>query len=630
MRTPAELLACILLAIALTSCGGGSSTPPNNSGSGSGSASAPSITVQPANQTVPLGQSATFSVTATGAAPLSYQWQKNGANISGATGASYTTPPVTNADNGSNFRVVVTNSAGSVTSNPATLTVGAASAADVTTFKDDNARTGQNLNETTLTPANVNVNNFGKVGFFAVDGKVDAQPLFAANVAIPAQGTHNVLYVATEHDSVYAFDAASGATLWHVSALQPGETTSDDHGCGQIKPEIGITSTPVIDRTRGPNGAIYVVAMSKDGSGNYLQRIHALDLTTGAELFGGPTTIQASFPGTGEGSVNGQVIFAPGQYAERAGLLLLNGRIYLGWTSHCDIQPYTGWIMAYDAGSLEQVSVLNLTPNGSEGSIWMSGSGLAADSGNNIYFLDANGTFDTTLNGSGFPSRGDFGNSFMKLSTASGLAPADYFAPFNTVQESDADQDLGSGGAMVLPDLTDNTGQVHHLAVGAGKDANIYVVNRDNMGKFNPSTNNIYQEIQGALANGVFASPAYFNNTVYYGAPGDTLKAFTISNARLSSSATSRSPSAFGYPGTSPAISANGNSAGIVWAAENGPPAVLHAYDATNLSHELYNSNQAGARDQFGAGNKFITPLIANGRVYVGTTNGVAVFGLLH
>ena len=571
-----------------------------------------------------------FSVTATGTGPLSYQWQRNGTSISGATGASYTTPPVTNADNGAQFKVIVSNSLGSVTSNAATLTIGAASSSDITTFKVDVARTGQNLHETTLTPSNVNAGNFGKVGFFPVDGKIDAQPLYVSNLSIAGQGTHNVLYIVTEHDSVYAFDAASGAVLWHVSVLRSGETTSDNHGCSQITPEIGITSTPVLDRTRGRNGAIYLVAMSKDGGGNYFQRIHALDLTNGSELFGGPTTIQASYPGNGEGSVNGQVIFAPGQYAERVGLLLLNGTIYLGWTSHCDIQPYTGWIMAYDAASLHQTSVINLTPNGSEGSIWMSGSGLAADSGNNIYFLDANGTFDTNLNGSGFPSQGDFGNAFMKLSPGGGLHAADYFATFNTIQESNEDGDLGSGGAMVLPDLADNNGQVHHLAVGAGKDANIYVVDRDNMGKFNPSTNNIYQQVSGQLAGGVFASPAFFNNTVYYGAVGDRLKAFAIANARLSNSPVSQTANAFPYPGTSPAISANGNSAGIVWAAENGSVGALHAYDATNLGRELYNSNQAGARDQFGAGNKFITPMIANGRVYVGTTNGVAVFGLLH
>lgn len=507
---------------------------------------------------------------------------------------------------------------------------GSGSSSDVTTFKNDNSRTGQNLKETALTPANVNSSSFGKVGFFPVDGKVDAQPLYLGAVTIPGQGTHNVLYVVTEHDSVYAFDAGTGAVLWKVSALKPGESTSDNRGCSQITPEIGITSTPVIDRTRAPHGVIYVVSMSKDGSGNYFQRLHALDLTTGAELSGGPTTIQASFPGTGDGSVNGEVVFDAKQYAERAGLLLVNGVVYLAWTSHCDIRPYTGWVMGYDAATLERTSVINLTPNGSEGSIWMSGSGMAADSAGNIYFLDANGSFDTALDGNGFPNRGDFGNSFMKLSTSGGLKPADYFAVFNTVQESDEDGDLGSGGAMLLPDQTDNSGQVHHLAVGAGKDKNIYVVNRDNMGKFNPATNNVYQEIQGQLSGGVFGSPAYFNNTVYYGAAGDAIKAFSITNARLSTASTSQTAQTFTYPGASPAVSANGGTAAILWAAENGPTAALHAYDATNLGKELYNSNQAGTRDQFGPGNKFITPMIANGKVYVGTTNGVAVFGLLH
>jgi hypothetical protein len=498
---------------------------------------------------------------------------------------------------------------------------------DVITYHNDLARTGQNLTETVLSPNNVNAAGFGKVGFFSVDGKVDAQPLVVANLNLGGQGTHNVLYVATEHGSLYALEAASGSAFWKVSLLGAGETTSDDHGCGQITPEIGITSTPVIDRTKN---AIYVVAMSKDAAGNYLQRLHALNLTTGAELFGGPVTIHASFPGTGDGSSGGMVNFLPGQHAERAGLVLLNGVIYTTWTSHCDVRPYTGWIIAYDASTLTQSSVLNLTPNGSEGSIWMSGAAPAADSAGNIYFLDANGTFDTTLNASGFPVSGDFGNSFMKLSTTNGLAVSDYFATFDTVAKSDADIDLGSGGAVVLPDLTDAAGRLWHLAVGAGKDQTIYVVDRDNMGKFNPAANNLYEEIQGVLAGQVFSTPAFFNNVLYYGAVNDTLKAFSTTGARLASTWSSQSGNSFPYPGATPSISANGATNGIVWAAENGSTAVLHAYDATNLSRELYNSNQSGSRDHFGAGNKFITPTIANGLVYVGTTNGIGVFGKLH
>ncbi len=482
--------------------------------------------------------------------------------------------------------------------------------------------------EKILTPANVNSNSFGKVNFFTVDGKVDAQPLYANKMQGPL-GTQDTLFVVTEHGSIYAFNAASGAQTWKATALLAGETPSDDHGCSQITPEIGITDTPVFDRTRGPNGALYFVAMSKDAGGNYHQRLHALDMTTGAELFGGPTEIQAKYPGTGDGSQNGFVIFNAGKYAERAGLLEYGGKIYMGFTSHCDSRPYTGWLLAYDAGSLQQTAVLDLTPNGYEGSIWMAGGGLATDGHGFIYFLVANGLFDTTLNAQGFPVNGDYGNAFMKIAMPQ-LTVADYFTMYNTSSESAADEDLGSGGAIVLPPLTDNNRQVHHLAVGAGKDSNIYVVNRDNMGKFNPANDSaIYQEIDGALPGGVWASPAYFNNAVYYGSVGQSLKAFSISNARLSTSPASQTANTFPYPGTTPTVSANGTSNGIVWAVENSNPAVLHAYDATNLAKELYNSNQAGSRDQFGPGNKFIVPMVVNGKVFVGTQTGVVEFGLL-
>jgi hypothetical protein len=500
---------------------------------------------------------------------------------------------------------------------------------DVLTYHNDNARTGQNLSETILTLASVNSSTFGKRGLIAVDGKVDAQPLYVSALSIPGQGAHDVLYAVTEHDSVYALDAVTGGVLWRISTLGADETTSDMRGCSQVTPEIGITSTPVIDRSRGPNGAIYVVAMSKTSS-TYFQRLHALDLATGAELFGGPKTIQASFPGNGAGGSGGSVAFDPKQYEERAALTMLNGRIIIAWTSHCDIDPYTGWIMAYDANTLAQSSVLNITPNGSRGGFWMAGAGPAVDSQGNVYLLDGNGTFDTTLTGAGFPSQGNFGNAFLKIATSGGLSVADYFATFDTVAASNADRDLGSGGTLVLPDLADGTGQTWHLAVGAGKDGHIYVVNRDAMGKWNASSNQVFQDISGALGGSVFSMAAYFNNTVYYGAVGSALKAFPITNARLSASAASASAASFPYPGTTPGVSAAGNANGIIWAVENSNPAVLHAYDARDLSRELYNSNQAAAgRDQFGAGNKFITPTIVNGQVFVGTTSGVAVFGLI-
>ncbi|MGO9271972.1 MAG: choice-of-anchor D domain-containing protein [Terriglobia bacterium] len=504
-------------------------------------------------------------------------------------------------------------------------------AQDVLTYHNDNARSGLNPAESTLTPANVNSTEFGLLFTLSVDGLVDAQPLFASGVVFANKAVHDVLIVATEHDIVYAFDAVDGALLWQASVLLSGETTSDDRGCGQVSPEIGITSTPVIDRSSGPHGTVYVVAMSKDSSGNYHQRLHALDLTTKAEEFGGPMEILAKYPGTGDNSINGYVIFDPAQYKERPGLLLLNHVIYTGWSSHCDDTPYTGWLIGYNESTLAQTTVLNIIPNGSEGAIWQAGGGLAADSGGYIYFLDGNGTFDTTLDAQGFPSQGDYGNAFMKLSTAGGkLSVADYFTMSNTVDESDGDVDLGSGGAMLLPDMIDATGRTRQLAVGAGKDSNIYLADRNNMGKFNPNTDNIYQELDGALPSGEWASPANFNGTLYYGGVSDYLKAFQFSNARLSASPTSQSAITFTYPGATPSVSANGTRNGIVWATENTYPAVLHAYDATNLANELYNTNQApNGRDQFGSGNKFIAPMISHGRVYVGTTSGVGVFGLL-
>ncbi|WP_353064030.1 hypothetical protein RBB77_22680 [Tunturibacter psychrotolerans] len=534
--------------------------------------------------------------------------------------------------------VSFTGTAGSlVHSSLLALTVQAApmiNAPDVTTYHFDVARDGLNAKETILTPANVNSTQFGKIGFFAVDSKVDGEPLYLANVPIGNQ-YHNVLYVVTEHDSVYAFDADSGAQIWKTSIIGSGETTSGDHGCNQISPEIGITSTPVIDPGLGPNGTLFTVGMTEDSSGNYHQRLHALDVVTGAEVSGSPTEVVASYPGAGDNSKNGSVVFDPAQYAERAALLLLNGTIYTGWTSHCDYRPYTGWIIGYSETSLQQTQVLNVTPNGNEGSIWMTGDGLGADSSGNIYFLDANGTFDTTFDAHGFPANGDYGNGMIKLSTSGKLAVADYFQTYDTNAESAADADLGSGGELILPDQADSNGVVHRLIVGAGKDGNIYLADRDNMGKYNPASNpqdnNIYQEVRGQLGGQVYSTPAYFNGTLYYGAVSDSLKAFPLTNATLTTYS-SQSSTTFPYPGTTPGISANGTQNGIVWALESstGSAGVLHAFDATNLARELYNSGQAAnGRDSFGTGNKFITPMIVNGKVYVGTQTGVAVFGLL-
>jgi hypothetical protein len=544
-----------------------------------------------------------------------------------------------NSTQAGSVNVVFSGTAGALIHRATVALTVAAAGVNVTTYHNDNARDGWYSAETVLTPQNVNATTFGKLKELPVDGLVDAQPLYVSGLSIAGQ-THNVLITVTENDSAYAFDPDSGTQLWTVSALGGGEVPSDNHGCGQITPTIGITDTPVIDRSQGPNGAVYFVAMSKDASNNYHQRLHALDLATGAELAGSPSEIQATFPGTGYGSTNGTQVFDPGQYAERVGLLLMNGQLYLAWTSHCDDDPYTGWLMAYSETTLQQTSVLNLTPNGpstphfgnGEGSVWMAGAGLAGDTLGNVYFLDANGSFDSSLNANGFPAQGDFGNSFMKVSTTGNvLTAADYFAAYDLQSESDADQDLGSGGAMLLPDLIDANGTTRHLAVGAGKDTNIYVVDRDDMGKFNASSNNaVYQEIPNGLSGGAFSMAAFFNNTVYYAAVGDHLKAFPITNALLATTPSGESANAFAYPGSTPSVSSNGTQNGIIWAVENqGGAGVLHAYNPASIATELYDSNQAAnSRDHF-SDNKFITPMIANGKVYVGTASSVAVFGLL-
>jgi PQQ-like domain len=615
-------LAALPLAACGGSYGGGGSTPVDT---------APSIRTQPAAAAVFVGQTATFTVVADGSAPLGYQWQRSGQTIGGANAANYSTPPTTAADDGATFTVTVSNGAGSVTSDPAHLSVSATPAfTDVLTYHNDNARSAQNLSEVILTLAAVGGTHFGLLRVLAVDGLVDAQPLVVANLSVGGK-TRNVLFVATEHGSLYSFDADDGTSLVHVSLLGAGETTSDSRGCGQVTPEIGITATPVIDRKSGSNGTLYAVAMSKDAAGQYYQRLHALDLVTLAEQSGSPVAVQASYPGSGANSNGGQVVFDPKQYKERAGLLLDGGIVYTAWSSHCDIDPYTGWIIGYDQKTLTQTRVLNVVPNGSEGSIWQSGGGMAADGQGSLYALIANGTFDTTLDSGGLPVNGNYGNAFVRISSANPLHVVDYFAMRNAVSESAADTDFGSGAPMLLPDLQDAGGTTRHLAVGAGKDGHLYVVDRDQLGKFSASGNAIWQDLAGALPGGIYSAPAYFNGSVYYADVNGTLKAFAVTQAKLSTSPATQSGNNFAYPGASPAVSANGSNGGIVWAVESatGQTAVLHAFDAANLGNELYNSNQATAgADHFGTGNKFITPTIANGKVYVGTPSGVAVFGL--
>ncbi len=618
----------ILMALSLSGCQGYSSP-------GGNGPSAPYITTQPVNQTVNAGQTATFTAAATGSPTPTAQWQVStdgGVTFSNLSGATSTTLSFTTvaSQTGNKYRVVFTNTAGSVNSSAATLTVNATTTGgttDVLTHHYDISRSGVNSTETLLTTSNVNSTTFGKVGEFTVDGQIDGQALFLSQLAIPGQGNKDVLYVATENDSVYAVDAqsisgSSATILWKTTVHAQGESPADSASlpCGNINPN-GVTATPVIDRARN---AIYVEAMSKDSSGKIFHRLHALDMTNGNELFGGPTTITATYPGTGGNSSGGVVTFDSRYQHDRAALLESGNTIYTAWSGLWgDCGPYSAWVIAFDAGTLKQSGAIDLVPNNSGGGMWMGGGGPAADASGNVYVISGNGFGDTPgMNSS-------YGNSFVRLSTSAGLKIGDYFTPFNTLSQDAADADFGSAGPLLLPDLVDASNTTRHLAVGAGKDGNLYVLNRDNLGQFNSTKNNIYQQIH-LSPNENHSSPVFFNNTVYICPENNTLKAFPVSKALLATSPSTQSAHVFGSNGAVVNISANGAAEGIVWALDWGA-GTLFAYDASNLTKELYNSNQAASnRDHFSpVGGHFIAPMVANGRVYIGSKTSVAVFGLL-
>lgn len=505
---------------------------------------------------------------------------------------------------------------------------------NVTTWRYDMTRQGQNTQETQLTPTEVNTANFGKLRSYAVDGSVYAQPLYMTDLNI-AGGVHNVLYIATEHDSVYAFDADANQTLWQASLLDQahgaaaGATTvpSGDVGTADLVPEIGVTSTPVIDPA---SKTLYVVAKSKE-NGNYFLRLHALDLTSGMERPGSPIAIAGSVPGNGNGSSSGQVAFNAKLGLQRAGLLLLNGHVLFAVASHGDNGPYHGWVFAYDAASLQQTGIYCTSPSGAENGIWMSGAGLAADTNNGpgrVFIANGNGSYDAVPPYSDAQSFGD-GVETLDLSGGA-LHVTDTWVPFDQDYLSRTDLDEGSGGILLLPD---QPGAHPRELVQVGKIGRIEVLDRDHLGGYTPGSNNIAQEVPGQLG-GLWSTPAYWNGNIYFWGNGDTLKQFSLANGQLSGAPVFHGAESSSFPGASPVITSNGTSNGVLWAVRsdgyNGNnAALLEAYDATNVSRQLYTSAQMSGRDQAGAAVKFVVPTVVNGQVYIGTQHEVDVYGLL-
>jgi fibronectin type 3 domain-containing protein len=533
-------------------------------------------------------------------------------------------------------------------------------ATNVLVYHNDLQSTGVNPNETVLTPSNVNVNTFGKLFTTPLDGQVYAQPLVVTGVNVVGQGVHDVVIVATEHDSVYALDAASGAILWQRSFIDPanGLTTvpaPDDLNNGDIAPEVGITSTPAIDPT---TNTIYVVDKAKqvvNGQNHYLQYLQAIDLRSGASVLGGPKMIAdtiynattgaytyVSGPtvnGTGDGSVGGQVTYNALRENQRSALSLINGTVYIASASHGDNGPYHGWLLGYSAQTLALTTAFNTTPNGGLGGTWEAGGGVTVDSQGFLYIVTGNGTFDTQLDANGFPIHGDYGMSVLKLAldpnssptqqniNGWGLKVVDYFTPFNYADLDAADQDLGSSGVVILPDSVGSVAHPH-LAVISGKEGRMYLLDRDNLGKFNPVADQVVQTVPGQLQP-TYDTPAYFAGTLYFVGNEDNGKTFSISNGQISPSPTSLSSDRFAYPGSTPSISSNGLTNGIVWTV-NKSPGELRAYAAGSFNTKLYTSSQApNNRDQLGASIKFEVPTIANGRIYVGLANGLVAYGLL-
>jgi hypothetical protein len=617
-----------------------------------------SVTISPKRGGLTVTQS--LPVTATvlndvGAAGVT--WSASGATCSGASCGSFTNVTSTSATyvapSVAGIYSITATSVADVTRS-ASNSIGVTDLSGVLTYHNNVSRDGTNTHEFALTTANVNKSTFGRLFSCQADGAIYAQPLWIPNLIV-AGTPHNVIVVATQHESLYAFDAdaAPCTTLWHVSLIDSthGGTTGETSvpsagtgalvgsGYGDISPEVGITGTPAIDLT---TSTLFVVSKSVNSSQQFFQRLHAIDITTGSERIAPPQSIDSSIsvPGTGAGSVSGRVAFDPRNESQRPGLVLSNGVVYVAWASHEDHDPYHGWVIGFSASTLAPAAnaVFNTTPNQvgtlsySRGGIWMGGGAPAVDSSGNLFFITGNGTFDANTGGS------NYGDSVLKLGSASGLSVADYFTPLDQASLDANDTDFGSGAATVLVDQP--SGPVAHLLIGGGKQGNLFLFNRDNLGKFSGSANNVVQAIN--LGSSIFATPVFWQNNLYVAGVG-ALKQFTFntSTGKFNGAPFSQSATSYGFPGATPSLSSSGATNAIIWALDNtlyctpqSPgcgATVLHAYDATNLATELWNSSQAGAnRDQAGHAVKFTVPTVANGKVYVGTRgNDSSVLGEL-
>ena len=622
-----------------------------------GSSAARSVTISPKRAGLTITQS--LPVTATvqndaGAAGVT--WSASGPACSGTTCGTFARVTSSSATyvapNTAGIYSISAISVADVTKR-ASISIGVTDLTGVLTYHNNLSRDGTNIHEFALTTSNVNTATFGKLYSCQADGAIYAQPLWVPNLTV-AGASHNVIIVATQHESLYAFDADATpcTTLWHVNLVDSahggssGETSVPSGGAGalvgsgygDISPEVGITGTPVIDAT---SNTIYVVSKSVNASTQFFQRLHAIDLTTGAERVA-PHSIDSSIsvPGTGAGSIAGRVAFDPRNESQRAGLVLSNGVVYVAWASHEDRDPYHGWVMGFNASTLALVAngVFNSTPNQvgtlsySRGGIWMGGGAPAVDAAGNLFFITGNGTFDANTGGS------NYGDSVVRLSTAGGLSVADYFTPLDQASLDANDTDFGSGAATILVDQP--AGPVTHLVIGGGKQGNLFLLNRDSMGKFSSSTNNVMETVN--LGNAIFATPVFWQNNLYVAGVG-TLKqfAFNTSTGKFNGAPFSQSSTSYRFPGATPSASSNGATNGLIWALDNGlycspqspgcGATVLHAYDATNLATELWNSSQAAAnRDLAGHAVKFTVPTVANGKVYVGTRgNDSSVLGEL-